>query len=137
MEGIPEVQTEQHSVRMSIDFSYRFQNHLVLAKADDSHKSHAEVKKSTVGKAQDNSRYIPVEREWAKGKESRQVMAQKLESEQTNVGSRFMLQRWQQETTLDQPYHNLEAVKKHADRGDAHQTSMQNENDSSIEYFER
>lgn len=110
---------------------------LDTAKADESHKSHAEVKKSTVGKAQGDSRYIPVQREWTKGKEGRQVMARKLESEQTNGGSKYMLQRWQQETTLDQPYHNLEAVKERADRGDAHHTSMHNERDSSIEYFER
>ena len=92
-------------------------------------------KKSTVGKAQGDSKYIPVEREWTKGKEGRQVMTQNLESEQTNGGSRFMLQRWQQEITLDQPYHNLEAVKEHADRGNPHHTSMQNEYGSSVEYF--
>ena len=65
------------------------------------------------------------------------MMAQELEGEQTNGQSRFMLQRWQQETTLHQPYHNLEAVKEYADRGNANQTSMQKGYDSSIEYFER
>ena len=84
-------------------------------------------KKPTERKAQGGSTYIPVQREWIKGNEVRQMAAQKLESEQTNGGSNFMLQRWQQETMLDQPYHNLEAVKEHADRGNAHQTSMQNE----------
>ena len=65
------------------------------------------------------------------------MMAQKFESEQRNGDSRFMLQRWQQEKTLDQPYHNLEAVKEHANRGNVYQTSMQNEQDSSIGHFER
>ncbi len=94
-------------------------------------------KKSTKRKAQGDSPYIPVQREWIKSNEDRQMKAQKLESEQTNGGSSFMLQRWQQETTLDQPYHNLEAVKEHADRGNPHQTSMQNEYDSSVEYFKK
>ena len=94
-------------------------------------------KKPTERKAQGDSTYIPVQREWIKGNEVRQMAARKLESEQMNGGSSFMLQRWQQETTLDQPYHNLEAVKEHADRGNAHQTSMQNEYDSSVDYFER
>ncbi len=65
------------------------------------------------------------------------MMAQKFEGEQTNGESSFMLQRWQQETMLNQPYHNLEAVKEQADRGNTHQTSMKNEYDSSIEYLER
>ena len=94
-------------------------------------------KKSTARKAQGNSRYIPVQREWTKSNQFQQVTAQKLETEQENGGSKFMLQRWQQETTLDQPYHNLEAVKEHVDGGDAHQSSMQNEYDSCVEYFER
>ena len=94
-------------------------------------------KRPTERKAQGGSTYIPVQREWIKGNEVRQTMAQKLESEQTNGGSSFMLQRWQQETTLDQPYHNLEAVEEHADRGNAHQTSTHNEYDPSVEYFER
>ena len=78
-----------------------------------------------------------MQREWIKGNGVGQMMAQKPRGEQTNDQSRYMLQRWQQETMLDQPYHNLEAVKEHADRGNANQTSMQNEYDSSIEYFER
>ena len=94
-------------------------------------------KKPTERKAQGDSTYIPVQREWIRSNEDRQMKAQKLESEQTNGGSSFMLQRWQQETTLDQPYHNLEAVKEHADRGNPHQTTMQNEYDSSVEYFEK
>lgn len=72
-----------------------------------------------------------------KGDEVGQMTAQKFGGEQTGGGSSFMLQRWQQETMCNQPYHNVEAVKEQADRGNTRQTSTESKYDSSIGYFER
>ena len=94
-------------------------------------------KKPTKEKAQDISRCISIQRDWIKGNEVGQMTAQKFEGEQMSGGSSFMLQRWQQETMCNQPYHNVEAVKERADRGKTRQISMKSEYDSSIEYFER
>ena len=92
--------------------------------------------KPTNGKAEGISRYTSIQREWIKGNEVGQITAQKFEGEQTSGGSSFMLQRWQQETMCNQPYHNVEAVKEQADRGNTHPISVKSEYESSMRYFE-
>lgn len=61
---------------------------------------------------QRSSKYVKVYREWDKKNEAEQVKAPKPGYNQTQNQTGSMLQRWLQESMLDQPYHNLEAVKK-------------------------
>lgn len=64
---------------------------------------------------QHGSNYIRVDREWDKGDEVGPTEIYETGNSQApnQIGS--MLQRWQQENIRDQPYHNLESVKKEAD----------------------
>ena len=62
-----------------------------------------------------SSAYVKVHREWDKRNEAGQTQTSKPGSNQTKEHSGFMLQRWQQEPMLDQPFNNLEAVKKRTD----------------------
>lgn len=56
------------------------------------------------------------------------------EQSQDKTGS--MLQRWQQESMLDQPYNNIEAVKTRADHTNNSQVSQQNKKSFSLGYFD-
>lgn len=80
--------------------------------------------------------YASVHREWVKGKEARQEMSPKPICEQIRDAPTFMMQRWQQETICNQPYHNIGAVKRLSYPGFASQTSYQRYNDSSVKNFE-
>ena len=63
-----------------------------------------------------SSSYVRVNREWAQKGEGRQAGAESSGRGQTGNGQ-TMLQRWQQESMRDQPYHNIDAVKKRTDYG--------------------
>ena len=47
-----------------------------------------------------------------------------------------MLERWQQESTLDQPYHNIEGVKIRADMGDSKEISNCTKASSSVGFYD-
>lgn len=61
---------------------------------------------------QRSSTYVRVDREWDKKNEAERAKAHKPGDNQTQSQTGSMLQRWLQESMLDQPYHNLKAVKK-------------------------
>ena len=63
-----------------------------------------------------NSSYFRVNREWDLRDGGRRAEAERSGYGQTG-NERTMLQRWQQESISDQPYHNLDAAKKRTDFG--------------------
>lgn len=77
-------------------------------------------------KDQHSSTYARLYRDWDKRNEAGWTKAHKPGSNQTQNQTGSMLQRWQQESMLDQPYHNLEAVKRRVDL----------ENSKQVKYFD-
>ena len=91
-----------------------------------------------VGHTQDQrgSAYVKVNREWDKrhGPERTEAFTPKYNQTQNQTGS--MLERWQQETMLDQPYHNLRAVNKRANLTQGKQVRERDDRNSSLGYFD-
>lgn len=83
------------------------------------------------------SMYVRVQREWTKSNGGKQKAVQKPEGEQITGPSSLMLQRWQQETMIDQPYHNLWAVKKQANSRNTDQISAHENHTYSLGYIDR
>lgn len=90
------------------------------------------------GNTQDQrgSAFVKVYREWDKKNEARQPTGVKPEYNQTKGQTGFMLQRWQQETMFDQPYHSLEAVKKRKNHSNDKQVGERDDKRFSLGYFD-
>lgn len=82
------------------------------------------------------SGYVKVYREWDMRSKAERTKAYTPGYNQTQGQTGSMLQRWQQETMLDQPYNNLQAVKKRADLTNDKQVSERDDRNSSLGYFD-
>ncbi|KAL9631075.1 MAG: hypothetical protein Q9204_004404 [Flavoplaca sp. TL-2023a] len=100
--------------------------------ASSDHKNRGEITSST---DQKNTEIVEVRREWHDSNGRGKMTTGMTENKQMEAPSRFMLHRWQQESMLDQPYHNLAAVEEleHCDK--AKQTSMRSSGVSSNGYL--
>lgn len=90
-----------------------------------------------VGDVQNNrSAYMKVSRERDKRNEEKLTRDFLAGYNQTQDQTGSMLQRWQRESMLDQPYNNIEAVKKRASCTNDKQVSERSNTKSSLGYFD-
>ena len=86
--------------------------------------------------SQDSSAFLKVHREWIKKNDERQMKVDQLRNDMTPSQAGSMLERWQQESMLDQPYHHVESVKRLADMGNNKEAADCKKNNSSLGYLD-
>ena len=82
------------------------------------------------------SAYMKVYRKWDTRNEAELTRASLPGYNQTQDQTGSMLQRWQRESMLDQPYNNMEAVKKRPSHTNDKQVSERSDTKSSLGYFD-